>query len=100
MHRNGDEKTTVFSSNRVFFCNGDWYFSARELREIGPFSSREQVYEALYLYLKDVVKTRVDVTEYDIPEQASKIVDFDELRNFDWSELFPHIKLQEADTYH
>lgn len=72
MHRSGeDTRTSIFGANRIFLSNGEWYFLARETPVSGPYASRSDADEALFLYMLDVVKIKMIVTELD---------------DFDWSE--------------
>ena len=38
--RNNEKKQTWFRSERVFNCNGEWYFHTREGIDVGPYLSQ------------------------------------------------------------
>ena len=46
------EPTNRFRTSRYFCVSGDWYFSTRENKDFGPFSSREHAEVALSRYLE------------------------------------------------
>jgi len=52
--RQGETGNIPFRSGRFYNVDSEWYFSSREVSDIGPFHNREEADQALILYLKDV----------------------------------------------
>lgn len=51
--RHGEGDTVHFRSGRVFCVDNDWYYSTREGKDIGPFSTKAEAEVALALFLKE-----------------------------------------------
>ena len=49
-HREGELGAVPFRSGRFFYIDSKWYFSCREGREVGPFSSKQAAEMALADY--------------------------------------------------
>jgi len=61
---------TFYSSNRIYFAEGQWYFLCRELPSVGPFDSRDDAEFAIHQFSHDVLGFRHRLSG---------------LENFDWS---------------
>ncbi|MDH5483681.1 MAG: DUF6316 family protein [Gammaproteobacteria bacterium] len=54
-HRAGEEdKNIPFRSERYFCTNGMWYFETREGKQVGPFTSKDEMQGELLLYMREM----------------------------------------------
>jgi len=72
MPRHADKQDHYFNSSRVFHSASGWYFMTREVENVGPFSRKEEVFDALDLYKLNVLGLKIDTESLD---------------DFDWSDL-------------
>ncbi|MDX1804830.1 MAG: DUF6316 family protein [Alcanivorax sp.] len=53
--RTGDPQNKTFFRSDRFFCEGtNWYFCTREGTTEGPFESKEDAQQELFLYLRRI----------------------------------------------
>lgn len=53
-NREGEGLGVVFRADRFYYVNNEWFFSAREGIERGPFQSREEASSELLVYIHDI----------------------------------------------
>lgn len=63
-YRSGETKANCFRSERIFNCNGEWYFSTREHLGVGPFASRERAEIELMLFIRFIKEGGFSVKNY------------------------------------
>ena len=69
--RTGDPENKAFFRSDRFFCEGNnWYFSTREGTTEGPFESKEDAQQELFLYLRRVSERE----KFGLAEPASPTV--------------------------
>ena len=54
--RNSDPDKTWFRTDRFFLADGQWYFTTRDNRDVGPFGTREKAAHGLELFLECMSK--------------------------------------------
>ena len=64
-HRATDSDTIhdrlFFRSNRCFKVNDQWFFSTREVQQVGPFTTIEQCNEGCKLYITSITQDSASV---------------------------------------
>jgi Domain of unknown function (DUF6316) len=51
-YRAGEDPKMFFRTERMYFSNGEWFFSTRDGSDLGPFTSHEEAEAELTLYLR------------------------------------------------
>lgn len=59
--RKGEKANSWFRGDRFLQFNGQWYFTIREGRDIGPFNSRGSAERGLALFIEYLIEKRSSI---------------------------------------
>ena len=69
--REGENNSTWFRTNRIFQADGDWYFSTREGRNIGPYGNRPATEAGLQRFIKCLTEKRRNSPSFEFASQIA-----------------------------